>query len=98
MADIDKFLNSWVSCVQTMDRDRQVGQIDRGFLHRVISEISGDPVYVISFNKHDNPYAREGFSGYKHPVGLPCGWSLGHSGTQNFINMQPISRVNLGEI
>ena len=31
MADIDKLLNTWVSCVQTMDGDRQIGRIDKGF-------------------------------------------------------------------
>ena len=98
MADIDKFLNTWVSCIQTMDSDRQVGRIDKGFLHRVKDDVTEAYIYVISFNKHDNPYAREGFSGYKHPVGLPCGWSLGSCGTRSFKNMQPISRVNLGEI
>lgn len=98
MADIDKLLNTWVSCDQTVGFGTRVGHIDKGFLHRVKSEVSDNILYVISFNKRDNPSAKKGFSAYTHPKGLPCGWSLGHSGTQSFKNMQPISRVNLGEI
>lgn len=97
MADIDKFLNTWVSCTQMAGVGR-VGQIDKGFLHIVDSELSSQRFYVISFNKKDNPYAREGFDDYKHPDGLPCGWCLGPCGTRSFKNMQPISCVNLGEI
>ena len=99
MADIDKYLNNWVSCVQTIDSDRQVGRIDKGFLHRVKDDVTEAYIYVISFNKHDNPCARKGFSGYKHPVGLPCGWSLGYKGIYNFLKMKPITTcINLGEI
>lgn len=98
MADIDRYLNTWVRCIQTMDSDRQVGQIDKGFLHIVDSKSTRDPQYVISFNKKDNPDARKGFDDYKHPTGLPCGWCLGPCGTQSFKNMQSISCVNLGEI
>lgn len=97
MADIDKYLNTWVSCTQMAGCGR-VGQIDRGFLHIVDSRSTRDPQYVISFNKKDNPDAREGFDDYKHPTGLPYGWCLGPCGTRSFKNMQPISRVNLGEI
>lgn len=98
MADIDRYLNNWVSCVQTIDCDRQVGRIDKGFLHRVKDDVTAEYIYVISFNKYDNPYAREGFRGYKHPVGLPYGWSLGYKGAQSFSDMKPLSCVNLGEI
>lgn len=95
MADIDKFLNTWVSCVQTMNSDRQVGRIDKGFLHRVKDDVTEAYIYVISFNKKDNPNAREGFNDYKHPKGLPYGWSLGTRGTRSFKNMQSISCTNL---
>lgn len=99
MADIDKFLNGWVSCTQTAGLDTRVGQIDKGFLHTVYSKLSGDCFYVISFNKKDNPSAREGFNDYKHPKGLPCGWSLGTRGAQSFANMKPLTTCrNLGEI
>lgn len=98
MADIDKFLNTWVRCTQTAGFGTPVGQIDRGFLHTVESELSSQRFYVISFNKKDNPSAREGFNEYKHPKGLPCGWSLGTHGTQSFKNMQSISCTKLGEI
>lgn len=97
MADIDRYLNTWVSCIQ-MAGCVQVGQIDRGFLHIVDSELTRDRMYVISFNKKDNPSAREGFDDYKHLTRLPCGWALGPCGNRSFKNMQPITRVNLGEI
>lgn len=76
----------------------QVGQIDRGFLHIVDSELTRGCMYVISFNKKDNPRAREGFDDYKHLDGLPCGWALGPCGNRSFLNMKPITFVNLGEI
>lgn len=99
MADIDKFLNTWVSCIQTAGFGTPVGRIDRGFLHTTRDDVAGERFFVISFNKKDNPSARNGFSGYTHPKGLPCGWSLGSRGTQSFINMKPVtSCVNLGEI
>lgn len=97
MADIDRYLNTWVSCTQITGVGR-VGQIDRGFLHIVPSDLTAGCIYVISFNKHDNPSAKKGFSAYEHPVGLTCGWSLGYKGDANFSDMKPLSPVNLGEI
>lgn len=99
MTGIDKFLNTWVSCTQTSGFGTRVGQIDKGFLHFVYSDIVGGYTFVISFNKKDNPSAREGFDDYEHPKGLPCGWCIGHHGTQSFADMKLLTtRINLGEI
>lgn len=97
MAVIDKYLNTWVSCTQLSGVGR-VGQIDKGFLHIVNSSLTRNCMYVISFNKNDNPSAREGFDDYEHPTGLPCGWALGPCGTRSFKDMKPVAPVNLGEI
>ena len=98
MAYIDALLNTWVSCDQTAGLGIRVGHIRKGFLHIVTNDLNDECIYVISFNKRNNPSAKRGFSEYKHPVGLPCGWSLGNKGAQCFANMKPLSPVKLGEI